>query len=303
MRITTFIFLFLAIGVIAISAYFAKKAKKKGPIVDPAPSEIFPYKVNSPSQVFDLKKKLREISDLCYDATSSALWAVADEKGVLYRLHLPEVNPIDKFKFGENGDYEGIEAIGDTLYVMESNGRITRILDITSPTLETAIFENPSLKGNDLESFMYDPKIKQLVLGIKTPKEGKESRAFYSFDPVTTQLDPQPLFEISLGDIQAFLRKNGLEGEYFERWLKKKAEMPSPSAIAIQPQSGHYFILCSLGKTLLVTQPNGEILQVIALDKDLHTQPEGLAFGPDGTMYISNEGAGGAAKLYAYKPE
>ena len=202
---------------------------------------------------------------------------------------------------GENGDYEGIEAIGDTLYVMESNGRITRILDITSPTLETAIFENPTLKGNDIEAFTYDPKIKKLVIGIKTPKEGKESRVFYSFDPVTTQLDQQPLFEISLSNIQAFLRKNGLSGKYYDRWLKEKAEMPSPSAIAIQPQTGYYFILCSLGKTLLVTQPNGEILQVIALDKDLHTKPEGLAFGPDGTMYISNEADGGVAKLYAYQ--
>lgn len=301
MRITTFIFLFLAIGVIAASIYFAKKRKKKAPIVDPAPTEIFPYKVNAPSRVYDLKKKLREISDLCYDATASALWAVADEKGVLYRLHLPEVSPIDRFKFGENGDYEGIEAIGDTLYAMESNGRITRILDITSPTLETAIFENPSLKGNDIEAFMYDPKIKKLIIGIKTPKEGKDSRAFYTFDPVTTQLDPQPLFEISLSDIQAFLRGNGLSGKYYDRWLKEKAEMPSPSAIALQPSSGHYFILCSLGKTLLVTQPNGEILQVIALDKDLHTKPEGLAFGPDGTMYISNEADGGVAKLYAYQ--
>jgi len=303
MKTSTFIFLFLAIAIIVASVYFAKKRKKKAPIIDPAPSEIFPYKVNAPNRVYDLKKKLREISDLCYDATSSALWAVADEKGTLYRLHLPEVSPIDKFKFGENGDYEGIEAIGDTLYVMESNGRITRILDITSPKLETAIFENPSLKGNDIEAFMYDSNIKKLILGIKTPKEGKDSRAFYAFDPVSTQFDSQPLFEISLGDIQAFLRKNGLSGKYYDRWLKEKAEMPRPSAIAIQPQTGHYFILCSLGKTLLVTQPDGEILQVIALDKDLHTKPEGLAFGPDGTMYISNEADGGVAKLYAYKPE
>jgi len=301
MKITTFIFIFLAIGVLAASAYFAKKAKKKAPFVDPAPSEIFPYKVNLPSQVYELKKKLREISDLCYDATASALWAVVDEKGVLYRLHLPELSPIDEFKFGGNGDYEGVAAIGDTLYAMESHGRITRILDITSDSPGTEIFENPSLEDNDIEAFMYDPSINKLVIGIKTPSKNKESRAFYSFDPVTSQLDPQPRFVISISDIQAFLRENGLSGKYYDRWLKEKAEMPSPSAIAIQPQSGHYFILCSMGKTLLVTQPNGEILQVIALDKDLHTQPEGLAFGPDGTMYISNEADGGVAKLFAYQ--
>lgn len=303
MKITSFVFLFLAIAVVAASAYFAKKIKQKHQVVDPKPTEAFPYKVNSPSKVFDLKKKLREISDLSYDAAANSLWAVADEKGVVHRIHLPDGEPVEHFKFGKNGDYEGVAAIGDTLYAMESNGRITRIMNITTDSPATEIFENPSLEDNDIEAFMYDPKIRKLVIGIKTPKKDKNSRAFYAFDPATTQLDPQPLFEIKLDDIQAFLRKNGLDGEYYHRWLKKKADMPSPSAIAIQPQSGHYFILCSVGKTLLVTQPNGVILQVVALDEDLHTQPEGLSFAPDGTMYISNEGAGGVAKLYAFSPE
>lgn len=300
MKITTLIFLLLGVAVIVVSAYFAKKAKHKRHVADPAPTDFFPYNVNSPSKEFDLKKKLREISDLSYDPASNSIWAVADEKGVLHRIHLPEGEPVDHFKFGKNGDYEGVEAIGDTLYAMESNGRITRILNATSDSPETEIFENPSLEDNDIEAFMYDPNLRKLVIGIKTPKESKDARAFYAFDPVTAQLDEQPLFVISLSDIQAFLRKNGLEGDYYHRWLKKKADMPSPSASAIQPGTGHYFILCSVGKTLLVTQPNGEILQVVALDEDLHNQPEGLSFTPDGTMYISNEAGGGAAKLYAY---
>ncbi|MCF8247949.1 MAG: SdiA-regulated domain-containing protein [Saprospiraceae bacterium] len=303
MRIATFIFLLLAIGIIATSCFLSKKKKKKTDIAEPVPTAVFPYQVNAPTKEIELPHKLREISDLSFDATANALWAIADEHGVAFRIGLSGAGPIDAFPFGKDGDYEGVELVGNTVYAMESNGRITRILNASSANPEKASFENPSLAGDDIEAFMYDPKRQKLVLGVKTPAGGGEVRPFYALDPATMKLEPTPIFQISLGDIQAFLRKNGLEGDQYEHWFKKKAEMPSPSAVAIQPQTGHYFILCSIGKTLLVTQPDGVILQVVALDKDVHAQPEGIAFDAQGTLYISNEANGGMAKLYAFAPQ
>ncbi len=299
MKITVLLFILLAIAVLVIGACSSKK-KKKPRIVDPAPTAIFPYRINAPTRELELPKKLREISDLAYDPASNALWCIADEKGKLYRIQLPAGSPIDTFPFGDKGDYEGVGIVGDTLFVMESNGRIAQIQHATTANPETTVFENPLLAGNDCEAFMYDPNLQKLVIGVKTPASVGEERPFFAFDLETMQLDPTPIFQISGSGIQAFLRKNGPVGEPFDRLLKEDAESPGPSAMAIQPSTGNYFILASVGKMLLVTRPDGEILQVVALDKKLHPQPEGIAFDNEGTMYISNEAGGGVAKLYVY---
>ncbi|MBK9017132.1 MAG: SdiA-regulated domain-containing protein [Saprospiraceae bacterium] len=243
---------------------------------------------------------LLEISDLSFDAATHSLWCVADEKGKLYRIQLPAGNPIDIFPFGEDGDFEGLEMVGNVFYTMESNGRITQIEQATTPNPVVTKFENPSLAADDCEAFMHDPTLKKLIIGVKLPASEGEARPFFAFDLETKQLDPAPIFTISLSDIQAFLRKNGLVGKPYEQWLKDDAVTPGPSASAIHPQTGNYYLLASVGKMLLVTSPDGEILHVAALDKKRHPQPEGLAFGDDGTMYISNEADEDVAKIYVY---
>jgi len=302
MKLTVLLFILLGIALFVVSACFSKK-KKKPNIVDPLPTAIFPYRVNSPSSEIELPKKLNEISDLSFDAAANVLWAVADEKGNLYRIQLPSGSLIDNFPFGEDGDYEGVEKVGDLIYAMESNGRITQIEQATSPNPVVGIFENAQLEKDDCEAFMYDPVRKKLVIGVKVPASEGDSGPFYAFDMETKQLDPTPIFSISLGDIQAFLRKNGLVGEQYKQWLKEGAVTPGPSAIAIHPKSGNFYILASVGKTLLVSSPNGELLHVVALDKKLHPKSEGIAFGPNGNMYISTEADGDVAKVYVYEPE
>ncbi len=302
MKLTVLLFIFLGIALFVISACFSKK-KKKPNVVDPMPSAIFPYRLNAPSSEIELPKKLNEISDLSFDAAANVLWAVTDEKGNLYRIQLPSGGPIDNFPFGEDGDYEGVEKVGDLIYAMESNGRITQIEQATSPNPVVGIFKNAQLEKDDCEAFMYDPLRNKLVIGVKLPASGGDSRPFYAFDMETKLLDPTPIFSISLGDIQAFLRKNGRDGEQYKQWVKNGAVTPSPSAIAIHPKSGNFYILASVGKTLLVTNPYGEILEVVALDKKLHPKAEGIAFGPNGTMYISTEADSDVARLYVYEPE
>ena len=303
MKITVLLFILLAIAVLVIGACYSKK-KKKSRIVDPAPTGDFPYRVNAPSQVIELPKKLREVSDLSFDTAANALWCIADEKGKLYRIQLPEGSPIDTFSFGEDGDYEGLEMVGDDFFVMESNGRISQIRQATSGNPVVSVFENPLLSKDDCEAVMYDPVRQKLVIGVKTPASGDdEARPFYTFDLETMELDPTPIFTISLLDIQVFLRKNGLVEDPYDRWLKQDAETPSPSAIALHPLTNNYFILASIGKMLLVTSPEGEILQVVALDKKQHPRPEGLAFDNVGRMYISNEAVGEMAKVYVYALE
>ncbi|MEL6358144.1 MAG: SdiA-regulated domain-containing protein, partial [Bacteroidota bacterium] len=78
-----------------------------------------------------------------------------------------------------------------------------------------------------------------------------------------------------------------------------------PSAIAIHPKSGQLFVTSSAGRLIVILSQQGEIHHIRRLDKDFFPQPEGLAFAPDGTLYISTEAKHGApARIYqvAYQP-
>ena len=52
---------------------------------------------------------------------------------------------------------------------------------------------------------------------------------------------------------------------------------------------------------LVVLDENGEhIRQVVTLTRDVHAQPEGLAFDTTGSLYLSNEGRERSAVLYRF---
>jgi DNA-binding beta-propeller fold protein YncE len=40
----------------------------------------------------------------------------------------------------------------------------------------------------------------------------------------------------------------------------------------------------------MILNSTGEIIGLEKLNKKIHSQPEGIVFGKDGTLYISNEG-------------
>jgi uncharacterized protein YjiK len=78
----------------------------------------------------------------------------------------------------------------------------------------------------------------------------------------------------------------------------------APSAIAIHPITEQLFITSSVGKVLMVLNPDGRIDHLQRLDKKLYAQPEGMTFDSDGTLYISTEKKKSASALSdGYAPE
>ena len=78
-----------------------------------------------------------------------------------------------------------------------------------------------------------------------------------------------------------------------------------PSAATINPFTGQVWIVSSVNKLIVTTTRSGEVLQAYPLDPGLYKQPEGIAFGSDRTLYISNEGAGqgsGNILVMPYRP-
>ena len=113
----------------------------------------------------------------------------------------------------------------------------------------------------------------------------------------TNKFNPTPIFEINLSKLQAFLKNNKSKAELdvFKKFIVlEKDYIPfHPSGLAIHPKSGNIYILSSKGKTMMILSPEGKIIALEKLNKKIHTQPEGIVFDQDGTLYISNEGKKG----------
>ena len=77
-----------------------------------------------------------------------------------------------------------------------------------------------------------------------------------------------------------------------------------PSAAAIHPISKRLYILSSAGQLLVITDTRGQVLEAYDLNPDVFPQAEGIAFAPNGDMYITNEGKFGPPTLlrFAYLP-
>ena len=70
------------------------------------------------------------------------------------------------------------------------------------------------------------------------------------------------------------------------------------SAVAIHPTTKDIFVLSSLNNMIAVLSPeNGRIKRIIELVGPDYNQPEGLAFGSDGRLYVSNESNGKIANI------
>lgn len=231
-----------------------------------------PYNFEAPSEKYDLPDKLKEISGLSY-YKKNQLICVNDEEGKIFIYDINKKKIIDKIPFGKDGDYEGVEVVGDEVFVLESNGKLKgfkigeafeREIDCSEPEVV------------EYEGLGYDPKSKYLLLVAKErTKEVDDKKMVYAYD-----FDRKVLFKhIAIPQEQVTDDANGKDFR--------------PSGIAVHPKTGQIFIIASDGKKLLILSKNGQKEALISLNPKTYRQPEGICFSPDGELFISSEGKKG----------
>ncbi|MEZ4455100.1 MAG: SdiA-regulated domain-containing protein [Gemmatimonadales bacterium] len=72
-----------------------------------------------------------------------------------------------------------------------------------------------------------------------------------------------------------------------------------PSAIEVDPRTGHWVVLASADQAMAVVTATGEVLATAEL-RGRHRQPEGLAIAPDGRIFVSDEGGRGRGTVTVY---
>ena len=243
-----------------------------------------PYALGAPDGVAELPAELDEVSALTM-MPSGRLGAVQDEDGILYEID-PEAGVITgRQPFRGDGDYEGVEWVGESVWVLKSNGTLYDVhRGADGVSAETATHETPLRGRNDTEGLAWDGE-RLLIACKENPGRGLDDvRAIWAYDPATRELSAAPV---------AVLDRARVDGRASFK----------PSALAVHPGTGELYVLSSVRKALAVLTPAGELRAVVPLPGRLYRQPEGIVFAADGTLYIANEAAGARATLLRFSPQ
>lgn len=264
----------------------------------------FPYFLGAPDSVYSLPSSLKEISGLSLLPGETKLVAVEDEHGLVYILDRFDGKLFMEVEFNDDGDYEGLEAVGNEVWVLKSNGHLYRILGFASEGQQVIRYNTFLEKKDNTEGLGYDPVSNSLLIACKGKKNDDLEKNVYRFRLDSFRLDSIPALHFNLDNIGAYLEKT--------EYVRKVEEIMdflqpeeggltfAPSGIAMDPLSGHFFILSSVGKLLIVADRNNNILHIEKLSKKIHPQPESICFASDGTLWIGNEGKGGTATILRF---
>lgn len=271
------------------------------------PSTDRPYALESPAAAFALPNRLDEISGLTvYDDTHLA--ALQDEDGKMYLIEMATGEVVRDVTFAKDGDYEGIERVGDRIWALRSDGSLYEIDEWEGDKGDSKRHKTDLSERYDTEGLAYDAAHHRLLIACKeyAGKNRAGQKTIYAFDLEEEELLEEPVFSIEVEALDAFLGDAGLNNAV-RRLTRPVAEVGAfkPSALAIHPVTQQIYVISSVRKVLVVLESDGTLAAVWPLPPDRFAQPEGLAFLPNGDLFISNEAAGGTATLlrFTYHPK
>jgi uncharacterized protein YjiK len=248
------------------------------------------YELGKPEKM-ELGKVLNEISGITFNSDNNTLLAISDSKEKVFELS------IDKKKLkdytdkvvGPDSDLEDLVKVDSLVYLLSSKGIIYEVSKKQKDTAGIKHYAFWDSGKNDFETLYYDPSLKSLVMVCKTcaSDKGKQIRSAYRFDLKTRQFDSSSLYTISTDDVKKLVQDNDAKFD--------------PSAAAIHPVNKRIYFLSSAGNLLVITDNGGKIIEGYHLNPQQFPQAEGIAFAPNGDMYITNEGKFGKATLQIFR--
>lgn len=258
------------------------------PHLSVAQSEGFAYDLMEPTHIHYLPDQLEEVSGLTYYGPNR-IAALNDEHGRMYVYDTKEQAIVRKVRFEGDGDFEGIEKVGNYIYAIKSNGKLYRFnLDMTGVVEE---LDDPFNAENNIEGLGYDPETNRLLVALKGESDIKgvkvKGKAVYAFNLETDRFQKTPAYTLKDSDV--------------ERVFGSKKTKIRPSGVAVHPITGEIYLLASTGRSLVVFHRNGSPKYLLTLKRSLFPQPEGITFSPSGDLFISNEREGEGGTLLHFR--
>jgi uncharacterized protein YjiK len=248
------------------------------------------YNLGKP-QKMELGKVLNEISGITYNTDDNSLLAIADSKEKVFEINLRKMKLRDYTDkvVAPDSDIEDVVKLDSEIYMLGSKGVIYEVPLHKKDSSGVRSYHFWSTEKNDFETLYYDPSVKGLILLCKTCAHEKSEgvREAYRFDLATKQFDTASFYTINEKEISALVKDDKLKFR--------------PSAAAIHPVNKRLYILVSADNLLVITDTKGHVIEAYNLNPDDFPQAEGIAFAPNGDMFISNEGKFGKATLQFFR--
>ncbi len=240
-------------------------------------------------QEVDLPRVLQEISGLA-TTPDGRLFAHNDERAAVFELD-PLTGQVTKSfmlgAMGVRGDFEGIAVAGERFFMLASDGKVLEFREgEPAAGVRFQVHDFRLDRVCEMEGLAVDPTSNTLLLPCKNTRwDGWEDRLIVlSISLDSMELVTEPRINIPLKDLD----KRGL-GKNFH-----------PSSIEVHPQTGALILVAAREEAMVELTPDGEILATRELKRKDHPQPEGLAFLPDGTLILADEGQGKRGTLTRY---
>ncbi len=247
------------------------------------------YDLKQPDDKHFLPYVLSEVSGLTV-LDNDRLLCVEDETGRVYEYDLKKRKIVNAITFDRPGDYEGIELIDSTIYVLRSDGDLFVFNYTTENATQAKKIENKLSAKNDTEGLGFNPLSGRLLIACKEDEdiEGVKAKgkAVYEYDIKKETLIETPFFEIEKDDLVTFF-ETYRNFEYEKERIKFE-----PSGIAYNPVDKYYYVIASVGKLMVVLDNKGSIMATYPIAPRILHQPEGISFASNGDLYLSSEGEG-----------
>ena len=267
-------------GCLALAGMLAcagREKKKELPVLPPG------YDVQKIEKI-KLGEDLDEISGIWLDPSGSALFAENDEEGRIYRVNPSTGKIYEHTTFNSGGDFEDLTRDGTNWYMMRSNGNLFRITGAFTDSVKSETFKLHLPGYNNFEAACFVPADKKIYLVCKQCEADSGQRiSIHAFNTVTSTYDPGPA--LTMVPDRTLLPQ------------EDSAEIIKPSALAIHPVTGEWYLMASVNHLLIVAEPNGKWKKVYPLNKEWFKQPEGMSFAPNGDLYVSNEARSGTPNI------
>lgn len=234
---------------------------------------------------FELPGRLDEVSGLA-TTPDGRLFAHDDERAVIHEIDPAEERVTKSFALigrSVRADFEGIAVVGERFFLVTSRGILYELREMPDEGRSPYRVTDTGLGSRcEIEGFDYDPESEALLFACKAsvPERGVLVVHRIALDPDRGALDPILVDRRSLSG-------HGVDPDF------------APSALLVDPE-GTILLLSATAHALVEVDRAGVVLDGVTLSPDRHRQPEGLALGSDGTLYIADEADGRDARLTGY---
>lgn len=188
------------------------------------------------------------------------------------------------------GDFEDIAIVGDLFFLVTSTGTLYEFREGSHGARVPYTVYRTGLEGRcEVEGLTYDGPDNALLLLCKEnlPKRSAPRQVVvYAWSLREKRLSPSPRLAVD----HAAMAGSGVDAF-------------NGSAFAFVPGTRSLVLVAGPQSVFAEIGADGLVAAAGPLDRRVHPQPEGLAFAPDGTLLIANEGAGGQPSLSGYAPK